>query len=151
MPLPRKSPSWIGLKSSLCDYSEACIIVEGAKTIAGEGNNAAARQADEGNKEVVFKTWAPFTKCIGEINNTQIDNAKNIDVVTPMYNSIEYGVNYSKISGSLWKYYRDEPALDNNNIIVNFPGNSKSFKSKVKITEKTVAAKKKTNVEIIVP
>ena len=68
-----------------------------------------------------------------------------------MYNSIEYGVNYSKISGSLWKYYRDEPALDNNNIIVNFPGNSKSFKSKVKITEKTVAAKKKTNVEIIVP
>ena len=44
-----------------------------------------------------------------KINNTQIDNAKNLDVVIPMYNLIEYSDNYSKPSGSLWEYYRDEP------------------------------------------
>ena len=51
-----------------------------------------------------------------------------------MYNLIEYVDNHSKTSGSLWQYHRDEPALDNNSNIVNFPGNSASFKFKVKLT-----------------
>ena len=42
---------------------------------------------------------------------TQIDNAKNTDVVMPMCNLIEYTDNYSNTSGSLWQYYRDEPSL----------------------------------------
>ena len=54
----------------------------------------------------VFTIWAPFTNCKSEINNTRIDNAKYINVVMPMHNLIDYGDNYLKISGSLWKYYR---------------------------------------------
>ena len=55
--------------------------------VAGGGNN---------NMQVVFKNCAPFTNCISDINNAQIDNAKDIDVVMPMYNLIEYTHNYFK-------------------------------------------------------
>ena len=57
------------------------------------------------------------------INNTQVDNAKDIDIVMSMYNLIEYSDNYSKTSGSLWQYCKDVPAVDNNNAIVNFAEN----------------------------
>ena len=100
------------LKSSLCDYSDAYILVKGTITITGAGADAAARQADKRDKGVVFKNCAPFTNCISEINNTQVDNAKDIDIVMPMYSLIEYTDNYAKTSGSLWQYYRDE---QNNN------------------------------------
>ena len=72
-------------KSSLCDYSDAYILVKGKITITGAGDNAAARQADERDKGAVFKNCAPFTNCISEINNTQIDNDKDIDILIPMY------------------------------------------------------------------
>ena len=87
------------LKSSLCDYSDAYILVKRTITV----NNTAAADADANNtnKKVIFKNCAPFTNCISEINNTQVDNAKDIDIVMPMYNLIEYSNNYSKISGSL--------------------------------------------------
>ena len=62
----------------------------------------------------------PFIKCISRINNTDIDNAKNIDIVMPMYNLIEYSDNYSKTTRSLWQFYKDDP---NDNII-----QSESFK-----------------------
>ena len=59
---------------------------------------------------MIYKYCAPFTTdCISEINNIQVDNAKYIDVVMPMYYLVEYSINYSKTSGSLWQYYRDEP------------------------------------------
>ena len=74
------------LKSSLCDYSDAYILVKGTTTINGRGVDAAARQADERDKGVAFKNCAPFTNCVSEINNTQADNAKDIDIVMPMYN-----------------------------------------------------------------
>ena len=131
------------LKSSLCDYSDAYILVKGTITIAGAGDNAAARQADERDKGVVFKNCSPFTNCISEINNTQVDNAKDIDIVMPMYNLIEYCDNYAKTSGSLWQYYRGEP---NNKL-----ADSESFKFKVKITGKTPAADNEKDVEIMVP
>ena len=131
------------LKSSLCDYSDAYILVKGTITITGAGDDAAARQADERDKGVVFKNYAPFTNCISEINNTQVDNAKDIDIVMPMYNLIEYSNSYAKTSGSLWQYYRDEP---NNNL-----ANSESFKFKVKITGKTPNDDNEKDVEIMVP
>ena len=131
------------LKSSLCDYSDAYILVKGKITISGAGNDAAARQADERDKDVAFKNCAPFIKCISEINNTQIDNAKDIDIVIPMYSLIEYSDNYAKTSGSLWKYFRDEP-----NAVL---ANSKSFKSKIKITGKTPNDDNEKDVEIMVP
>ena len=119
------------LKSSLCDCSDANILVKGKITITGAGADAAAKQADERDKGVAFKNCASFTNCLSEINNTPIDNAKDIDIVMPMYNLIEYSDNYSKTSGILWQYYRDEP---NNNL-----ADSESFKSKTKITGKIPA------------
>ena len=92
------------LKSSLCNYSDAYILVKRK----GAGDDAAARRADERDKSVAFKNCAPFTNCISEIKNTQVDNTKDTDLVMPMYNLIEYSHNYAKTSGSLWQYYRDE-------------------------------------------
>ena len=82
------------LKSSLCDYSDAYIFVQGTITV----NNTATADANANNtdKKVIFKNCAPFTNCISEINNTQIDNAKDIDIIMPMYNLIECNDNYSK-------------------------------------------------------
>ena len=60
----------------------------------------------------MFKKCAPFINCKSEINNTEIDNAKDIDIVMSMYNLIEYSDNYSKTSGCLWQYYKDEPNDD---------------------------------------
>ena len=70
-------------RSSLCDYSDAYTLVGGTITITGAGAD------DERNKGVISKNFAPFTDCIREINNTQIDNAKYIDVVILMYNLTE--------------------------------------------------------------
>ena len=89
------------LKSSLCDYSDAYILVKGKITITGEGHDAAVRQADERDKGVAFKNCALFTNCISEISNTQIDNCKDIDIIMPKYNLIEYSDNYAKTSGGL--------------------------------------------------
>ena len=118
------------LKSSLCDYSDAYILVKGAITV---GNTAAANNV---NKKVIFKNCAPFTNCISEINNTQIDNAKYIDIVMPMYNLIEYSDNYEETSGSLWQYCKDIPAGNANNEIDAFTGGhvTDSFNFKVKFT-----------------
>ena len=77
------------LKSSLCDYSDAYILVTGRITITGDGAGSAAR-TDGRDKWVIFKYFAPFISCKSEINNTEIGNAKYIDMVIPMYNLIEY-------------------------------------------------------------
>ena len=94
------------LKSSLCDYSDAYILVKGTITV----NNTAAAPAAANNtgKNVIFKNCATFTIYISEINNTQIDNAKDIDIVMPMYNLIEYSDSYSKhleVCGNIVKIY----------------------------------------------
>ena len=128
----------IMLKSSLCDYSDAYILVKGVIAITGAADDTAARQADERDKGVTFKNFAPFTNCITQINNTQIDNAIEIDIVMPMYNLIEYSDNYGKTSGGLWQYFRDEP---NDNL-----SKSESFKS-----GKDPAAGNEKDVEIMVP
>ena len=91
-------------------------------------------------KNIMIANCAPFTNCISEINNTQIDKAKDIDVVMPMYNLIEYSNSYSKTSGSLWEYDRDEPVLKGNGTVIDFPtDNSNSFvlfKIKIKVASK---------------
>ena len=84
--------------------SDAYILVKGIITISGTRDDVAARQVDDRNKGVIFKNCAPFINCKSEINNTEIDNAKTIDIVMTMYNLIEYSDNYSKTGGSLWKY-----------------------------------------------
>ena len=99
------------LKFSLCDHSDAYIIVKGTITITQPGDDAAARKTNEG---ITFKNCAPFINCKSELNNAEIDNAKDIDIVIPMYNVTEYNDNYLETSGSLWQYYKDEP---NDNLI----------------------------------
>ena len=88
------------LKSSLCDYSDAYILVKRNKLADNTAAKGAA--ANDTSKKVIFKICAPFTDCISEIINTQVDNTKDIDIVMPMCNLIEYSDNYSKASGRLW-------------------------------------------------
>ena len=106
------------LKSNLCHYSDAYMLVKETITVADI--SAAGAAANNTHKKAIFKNCAPFTNCISEINNTQVDNAQDIDTVMPMYNLIEYSDNYSKTSGSLWQYCKDIPAVNNNGNIVNF-------------------------------
>ena len=138
------------LKSSLCDYSDAYILVKGTISV----NNTAAQgaAANNTNKKVIFKNCAPITNSKSEINNMQMDNAIDIDIVMPMYNLIEYSDNYAKTTGSLWQYCKDIPARNVNNEIIVFDVNNvtDSFNFKVKFTGQTKNDGTK-DVEIIVP
>ena len=138
------------LKSSLCDYSNAYILVKGTITVNDTAAQGAA--ANNTNKKVIFKNCAPFSNCISETNNTQIDNAKDIDIVMPMYNLIEYSDNYAKTTGRLWQYCKDIPARNANDDIATFAENNTtdSFKFKAKITGQAGNNGTK-DVEIMVP
>ena len=139
------------LRSSLCDYSDAYILVKGNITVNNTAADGAA--ANNTNKKVIFKNCAPFTDCISKINNTQVDNAKNIDIVMPMYNLIEYSDNYSKTSGSLSQYCKDILAVNNNDNIIDFNGANAtdSFNFKTKITDQTDNNGRIDIVETMVP
>ena len=107
-----------------------------------EAQQTAVAAPDRNNIPIIFKICAVFTNFISEINNRQVDSAQDLDVVMPMYNLIEWSGNYSKISGSLWQYYKDVPS--------NTLTDSKSFKFKFKITGNTNAEDTK-NAEIRSP
>ena len=138
------------LKFSLCDYSDAYILVK--ETITVNNTTAQGAAANNINKKVIFENCAPFTNCISKINNTQIDNAKDIDIVMPMYNLIEYSDNYAKTTERLWQYCKDIPARDANDEITEFTAANltDSFNFKVKITDRTGNDGTK-DVEIMVP
>ena len=127
------------LRSSLCDYSDAYILVKGNITVNNTAADGAA--ANNTNKKVIFKNCAPFTSCISKINNEQIDNAEYIDIVMPMYSLIEYSDNYLKTSGSLWQYCKEIPAVDveGNIAICNGTNVTDSFNLKSNIIGKTAA------------
>ena len=106
-----------------------------------------------------MENFTQFNDWISEINNTQIDHANDIDVVMPTYKLIEYSFNYTKTSGNLWKYYRDQPDLNNPGNITDFPdddddddddSNTVSFKSKQKIKGQTNASDAE-DVEVTFP
>ena len=139
------------LRSSLCDYSDAYIHVKG--NISVNNTKAADANGNNTNKKVIFKNCAPFTDCISKVNNVQVDNAKDFDIVIPMYNLIEYSDNYLKTSGSLWKYCKDIPTVNNNGDIVDFNGANatNSFNFKTKITSQTDKNGRIDNVDILVP
>ena len=111
------------LRSDLCDFSDAYIVVKGDITVTNP-NNA------KRNKAVAFKNNAPFINCISKINGVKIDNAEDLDVVIPMYNLLEYSKNYRKTTGSLWNYSGDQPS----DLLST---NSESFKYKASITGNT--------------
>ena len=136
------------LRSSVCEYSDTYILVKGSISV----NNTAAVDADANNtnQKVIFKNYAPFTDCISKINNTQVDNAKDIDIVMPMYNLLEYSDNYSKTFGSLWQYCKDIPAVNNNGDIVDFNGTNATDSFNFR-TGQTNNNGRIDNVEIMVP
>ena len=86
------------IESSLCDYSDAYILVTGNIT---ETANTATTQ-------VVFKNCAPSEDCRKESNDAFVDYANFLNITMPMYNLIEYSDNYSNTSRSLWDFTRDE-------------------------------------------
>ena len=100
--------------------SDAYILV--SETISVQNRVAQGQPANNTNKNVIFKNCAPFNVCVIKINNTTVDNVKDIDIVMLMCNLIEYSNNYLKTSGSLWQYYRDKPFLDEKDYIVDFSG-----------------------------
>ena len=139
------------LRSSVCDYSDPYILVKG--NIVANNTTAAGADANNTNKKVIFKNCASFTNCVSKINNTDIDNTKYIDIVMPMYNLIEYIDNYSKTSESLWKYYEDIPAVNNDGDIVNFneTNATNSLHFKTKITGQANDDGEINGIEILVP
>ena len=110
------------IKSSLCDYSDAFILVTGNITV--ETNDIT---------DVEFKNSAPFSTCTTKNNDVFVGEANHIYIVMPMYNLIEYSDNYSDMSGSLWQFKRDEVPDNNADLTIN---NSQSFKYKVILVEK---------------
>ena len=116
------------LRSDLCNFSDAYIVVKGniivdkktftANDFEAPNNTAAIVTATDtandnafGEKKLIFKNNAPFINCTSKINGIKIDNAEDLDVVMPMYNLLEYSKNYRKTTGSLWNYYSDEPNI----------------------------------------
>ena len=130
------------LKSNLCDYAEAYILVDG--TTRGTGGN--------NNTRLALKNCAPFTKCNLEINDEHVDTAENLDIVMPMYNLIEYSDNYQDSSATLYQYKRDEPPEDD--AVANLTANnSSSFKYKISLLgdRNVVGGIVRLNVKIVVP
>ena len=138
------------LKSSLCGYSNAYILLKGSITVPNKA--AAAEVVNNGNKNLILKNCARFTDCIREINNTQVDSVKDIDLVIPMYNLIDRRDNYLKTSRNLWQYCREKPAVDNNGTIIVFneANVTDSFNFNQRITGQTENNGTK-NVEMGVP
>ena len=95
------------LRSILCDYSDAYILVKDTITVTALGaSNGANNIRDKKNRPLILKNNAPFVSCITRINGELIEDADDLDIVMSMYNLLEYSKNYS--------YYRDELANDGN-------------------------------------
>ena len=111
------------LKSDLCDYSDACIVVK------ERISSRTTENTDIGQKDIVFRNNAPFRLYKTKLNSTSTDNAEDLDIAMPMSNLLEYNKNYSMTSGSLRNYYRDEiDDVDNN------ASDGKSFKYNTRTT-----------------
>ena len=128
------------LRSNLCDYSDAYILVKGTITVTAPGaNNGANNIRDKRNRPLILKNNAPFVSCITRINGELIEDADDLDIVMSMYNLSEYSKNYRKTIGSLYNYYRDELSddADDNNFDNIKVVNSNTFKYKNKIIGNT--------------
>ena len=128
------------LRSNLCDYSDAYILVKGTITVTAPGvNNNANNIRDKRNRSLILKNNAPFVSCITRINGELIEDAADLDIVIPVYNLLEYSKNYRKTIASFYNYYRDELSddADDNNFDNIKVVNSNKFKYKNKITGNT--------------
>ena len=122
------------IKSILCDYSDAFILVTGDITVTADNDT-----------DVAFKNCAAFSTCKTEINDAFIEEANYIYIAMPMYNLIEYSDNYSDTSGSLWQFKREEVANNNADLTAD---NSQSFKYKAALVVKTADTVNNTNSSV---
>ena len=128
------------LRSSLCDYCDAYILIKCTITVTAPGvTNNANNIRHKRNRPLILKNNAPFVSCITRINGELIEDADDLDIVMPIYNLLEYSKNYRKTIGSLYNYYRDELSddADDNNFANIKVVNSNTFKYKNKITGNT--------------
>ena len=130
------------LRSHLCDYSDAYIFVKGEITVTEPNNDAY-------DKKLAFENNALVISCISKINNTLIDNAEDLDIVTCMYNLLEYSKSYSKTTISLWNY-TDKPNSGAEGNIKSIK-DSKSFNYKTTITGKLEGTDTEKEVKFVVP
>ena len=128
------------LRSNLCDYSDAYILVKSTITVTGpEANNGANNIRDKKSRPLILKNNAPFVSCITRINGELIEDADDLDIVMSLYNLLEYSKNYRKTIGSLYNNYRDELSddADDNNFDNIKVVNSNTFKYKNRIIGNT--------------
>ena len=128
------------LRSNLCDYFEAYILVKGTITVTTPGaNNGANNIRDKRNRPLILENNASFVSCITRINGELIEDADDLDIVMSMYNLLEYSKNFRKNIGSLYNYYRDELSddADDNNFDNIKVVNLNTFKYKNKIIGNT--------------
>ena len=129
------------IKLFLCDYSDAYIFVE--RNISATGGNA--------NTKVAFKNCAPFRRCVTHINDEHVETTKNLDIIMPMYNLIEYSDNYVDSSGRLWQFKRDEQNMNNGNTADVTTSGSTSFQYKSSIFGSPADTGVLRNAKIAVP
>ena len=128
------------LRSNLCDYSDAYILVKGTIKVPAPGvNNGANNIRDKRNRPLILKNNAPLVSCITRINGELIEDADDLDIVMSMYNLLDYSKNYRRTIGSLYNCYRDELSddADDNNFDNIKVVNSNTFKYKNKIIGNT--------------
>ena len=118
------------LRSDLCDYADAYILVNGTITVARN------QPTDRPSRPLILKNNAPFISCITRINNELIEDADDLDIVMPLYNLLEYSKNYRKTIGSLYNYYRDELNDDAN--LNNFANNNVVSSNSFQYNNKTI-------------
>ena len=123
------------LRSNLCDYSDAYILVKGTITVTAPGaNNGTNNIRDKKNRPLILKNNALFVSCITRINGELVEDADDLDIIMSIYNLLEYSKNYRKTIGSLYNYYRDELSDDaDDNNFNNIKGaNSNTLSIKIK-------------------
>ena len=145
------------IESSLCDYSDAYILVTGNITVtrtiavpAGSpsGTQSQRKQPVAAATQAAFKNCAPFKDCRTEINDAFVDYTDFINIAMPMYNLSEYSDNYSDTSGSSWGFKRDD--ITNNENVTN-DDNAASFKYKANLVTNNEADGTKKGVKTAVP
>ena len=121
------------LRSDLCDYADAYILVTGTITVTTNAGANNIRDKKK-NRKLILKNKAPFVSHITIINGELIEDVDDLDVVMPRYNLLEYSKNYRKTIGSLYNYNIDNDNIPANNVFNNNTVvNSNTFKYKNKI------------------
>ena len=123
------------LRSDLCDFSDAYIVLKGDITVT-EPDNV------KRNKCAAFKNNGSFINYVSKTNGVQVDNAEDLDVVMPMHNLLEYKKITKKAAGSLCNYYRDEPSNP-------LSSNPESFKHKTSTQGNTYNVDKKLHMMMV--